>query len=161
MHTNNHDKKPFPWRCPNCRARAVVEATVDYVTQMHHDEREYTVKVAALKTPKCDNCGQVKLDAEALEAITLAFVRQINLLTPEQIRAHRLKTSLTQQELATALGISEAMVARWESGGQIQARSLDNLLRLFFGLAQVREILTTRQIGTLPGRHENTIAPAP
>jgi hypothetical protein len=36
-----------------------------------------------------------------------------------------------------------------EQGGQIQTRSLDNLLRLFVGLAQVREILATQHISTL------------
>ena len=122
---------------------------MDYTTQRHHDGREYTVKVDGLKTPKCEKCGQVAPDGEALEAITRAFVRQINLLTPEQIRDHRLRSNYTQQELAAALGVSHAAVARWEDGGQIQTRSLDNLLRLFVGLAQVREILATQHISTL------------
>jgi len=124
-------------------------AVVDYATTMHHDLHEYKVKIDGLKTPKCVNCGQVMLDAEAMDILHAAFIRQINLLTPEQIREHRLKANMTQQELAAALGVSEATVDRWERGGQIQTRSLDNLLRLFFGLPQVREILTTQQISTL------------
>jgi DNA-binding transcriptional regulator YiaG len=144
-----YDKKPFPWRCSNCLEQAVYEAVVEYVTQMHHDGREYTVKVDALKTPKCVKCGQVAPDAEALEFLDGIFVRQLGLLTPEQIRAGRCKSNLTQGELAAALGISEAAITRLEEGRAIQPRSLDNLLRLFFGVPQVRELLTTHQLGSL------------
>ena len=149
---SNYEKKPFPWRCSNCQRQTVYGATVDYTGTMHHDMQEYTVKVDGLKTPKCTNCGQVLLDAEALEFLDAVFVRQLNLLTPDQIQEHRLKANLTQQGLAAALGVHEATVERLERGGQLQSRSLDNLLRLFFGLSQVREILTTQQIGTLPAR---------
>jgi DNA-binding XRE family transcriptional regulator len=144
-----YEKNPFPWRCSNCREQAVFEAVVDYATQMYHDGHEYTVKVDALKTPRCVKCGQVAPDAEALEFLDGIFVRQLGLLTPEQIRAGRCQSTLTQGELASALGISEAAVVRLEDGGYIQPRSLDNLMRLFFGVPQVRELLTTHQLSSL------------
>ena len=122
---------------------------VDYVGTEYHDGHEYVVKIDGLKTPKCRNCGQFMLDIEALELLTAALYRKANLLTPEQIRQHRLKANMTQHELASALGVADPVVERWERAGQIQSRSLDNLLRLFFGLPQVREILTTQQISTL------------
>jgi DNA-binding transcriptional regulator YiaG len=152
MHTNNNDpgKKPFPWRCGNCGEQAVYGSTLDCTRTMHHDNREYTVTVAGLKTPRCVKCGQIMLDNEALEVLTDAFVRQLNLLTPQQIREHREKVNLTPQQLAAALGVADAMVERLESGGMIQTRSVDNLMRLFFGLPNVREILMTHQISTLP-----------
>ena len=37
---NKYDKKPFPWRCSNCRERAVYGTTVDYLRQMEHDGRK-------------------------------------------------------------------------------------------------------------------------
>lgn len=151
MNNINSGKKPFPWHCSNCRKQAVYGAVVDCVRQMHHDGHEYTVKFDALKTPKCSNCGQVMLDAEALEVLETAFRRQLNLLSPEQIQTHRVKAGLSPEALAGALGVSEAAIARLENGGQLQSRSLDNLMRLFFGLAQVREILTTQKITTLAG----------
>jgi DNA-binding transcriptional regulator YiaG len=123
---------------------------VDYVTTEYHDGLAYTVKIDALKTPKCVKCGQVAPDSEALDAITAVFLRQINLLTPEQIEEHRLKAKLTQHELAAALGIADWEVEKLESGGMIQPRTLDNLMRLCFGKPEVREILTTQQISTLP-----------
>jgi putative zinc finger/helix-turn-helix YgiT family protein len=150
MPMKKYDKKPFPWRCSNCGEQAVYGATVDYAATMHHDGREYVVKVDGLKTPKCGQCGQVMLDIEALEFLDDVFISQLNLLTPERIQEHRTKAKLTQQELADALGVGEAEIQQIERGEQIQTRSMDNLLRLFFGLAQVREILTTHQIGNLP-----------
>ena len=152
MHMNNTKpgKKPYPWCCTNCQEQAVYEATVDYVARRHHDGREHTIKIDGLKTPKCIKCGQVMLDSEALETITAALVRQLNLLTPEQIHDQSVEANLTQPQLAAALGVSDETIARWENGSQLQTRSLDNLLRLFFGLPQVREILTTHQIGLLP-----------
>jgi transcriptional regulator with XRE-family HTH domain len=89
------------------------------------------------------------LDSEAMDQLGEVFLRQIDLLSPQQIRDLRLQSKLTQQELADASGVSEAAVARWEEGGQMQTRSLDNLLRLFFGMPQVRQILTEHKIGTL------------
>jgi DNA-binding XRE family transcriptional regulator len=117
---------------------------------MYHDGHEHVVKVDGLKTPRCANCGQVMLDAEALEFLDDVFIRQLNLLTPERIQEYRTKANLTQQELADAVGVSESEIQQLERGEQIQTRTVDNLLRLFFGLSQVREILTTHQIGTLP-----------
>ncbi len=75
MHTNKSDfpKKPFPWRCSNCLQQSVREAIVDYVATRVYDGVECTIKVNGLKTPKCENCGQVRPDAEALEEIELAF----------------------------------------------------------------------------------------
>jgi DNA-binding XRE family transcriptional regulator len=150
----NYYKKPFPWRCSNCGEQAVFGAVVDYSTTEHHDGHAYTVKIDGLKTPKCIKCGRVAPDSEAMDVIFEVFMRQINLLMPEQIQEHRLKAKLTEQELATALGVQEVVVKELESGLQIQSRSLDNLMRLFFGLAQVREILTTHRISTLPASPE-------
>jgi hypothetical protein len=75
MHTNksNFAKKPFPWRCSNCREQSVREAIVDYVATRVYDGVECTVKVEGLRTPKCEKCGQVAPDTEALEKIEHAF----------------------------------------------------------------------------------------
>jgi putative zinc finger/helix-turn-helix YgiT family protein len=151
MHMSKLDtaKKPFPWRCTNCREKAVREAIIDYIATMEYDGRTYSVEMKKFRVPRCDNCGQVSPDAEALGAITDAFLRQEELLTPAEIRGYREKLNFTQRELAARLGVAEATVSRWENGVQIQQRSLDNLLRLFFGLPQVREILIANQIATL------------
>jgi DNA-binding transcriptional regulator YiaG len=143
MRMKKYEKKPFPWRCGRCGEQAVYGAIVDYTTTEYHGALPHTVTIAGLKTPKCAKCGQVAPDLEARDAITAAFMRQINLLMPAQIREHRLKANLTEHELAAALGVADDVVAKMENGDMIQSRTLDNLMRLFFGLAQVREILTT------------------
>jgi hypothetical protein len=76
MHMNKN-KKPFPWRCSNCREKSVREAIVDYVATRVYEGIEYTVKVDRLTTPRCGNCGQVAPDADALEVIERAFSAEI------------------------------------------------------------------------------------
>jgi hypothetical protein len=43
------------------------------------------------------------------------------------------------------LRIASATVSRWETGAQIQQRALDLLMRLFFGLSEVRSALADEQ----------------
>jgi DNA-binding transcriptional regulator YiaG len=142
MKNDDPGKKPFPWRCAKCGEQAVYGATVDYSRTMHHDGKTYTVTVPGLKTPKCVKCGQVMLDAEAMETLDGVFMRQLNLLTPEQIQENRLKANLTQHELAVALGMDDAVLERLESGRLTQPRSLDDKMRQFFA---------TRTVTTLAG----------
>ena len=49
---------------------------------------------------------------------------------------------MQQKSLAACLGIAEATLSRWLSGGLIQSRAMDNLLRVYFGIPAVREVLT-------------------
>lgn len=51
---------------------------------------------------------------------------------------------MTQQELAEQLGIAKETILRWETGGMIQSRAMDNLLRLFFESDEVRKLLRSR-----------------
>ena len=137
-----HPAKPFPWKCGHCGVRAVHRESVpDYTTEIAHDGRPYTVTLSSLEAPCCRHCGTLYLDREANEQISLAFRRQVHLLTPEEIRRSREALGLTQKELASRLGVAEATLSRWETGAQIQQQSLDRLLRLFFGLDVVRAAL--------------------
>jgi putative zinc finger/helix-turn-helix YgiT family protein len=135
------ERKPFPWKCGNCRERAVNLATVAYTVEEDHDGRTYTVTVPDLQTPRCDRCGELVLDDAANRQISAALRQQLGLLTPQEIRQGREALGLTQRQMANQLGIAEATLSRWETGGQIQQRALDRLLRLFFTFAEVREAL--------------------
>ncbi len=150
MHMTKYDKKPFPWRCSNCGEKSIYEAILDYTTQMPHDRCEYTVRVSGLRAARCTNCGKVKLDVEALDAVDAAFRCQLNLLTPEQIHEQRLKTKLTSSDLASALGVEDFVVQQLEPGDQIQSRTLDNLMRLLFGLAQPQDLLARQPASAHP-----------
>ena len=134
-------KKPFPWKCGQCGQRTVIQSTVPYSVEMEHDGRSYTIEIPALDAPRCQQCGEIVLDDAANHQISNAFRQHLGLLTPEQIRRNRESLSKTQRELAAALGIAEATLSRWETGGQIQQRAMDRLLRLFFAMPAVRNAL--------------------
>ena len=48
---------------------------------------------------------------------------------------------LTQKQLANLLRVADATVSRWETGGQIQQRSMDLLLRAFSDIPALRQYL--------------------
>jgi putative zinc finger/helix-turn-helix YgiT family protein len=139
--TKVEKSKPFPWKCPFCGERAVYGAILSHPVDIDYDGRAYHVVVKHLKTPQCKKCRGVFPDAAAHRAITRAFLRKAKLLMPEQIRKYRESLHLTQKQLAAILGIAEASVSRWETGAQIQQRSLDNLLRIVFAYPDVRHKL--------------------
>ena len=48
---------------------------------------------------------------------------------------------MKSKELAEKLGVAAETISRWERGGLIQSRAMDNFLRVFFALLEVREVL--------------------
>ena len=131
-------EREFSKKCSTCRQRAVVLSAVDYSTPVEHDGRLYTVALPNLLVPRCGNCGTMVLDEEANRQISAAFRKAAGLLTPEEIRQHRTTLGLTQQALADLLGVAVSTLSRWETGSQIQQRSLDRFLRSFFAFPQLR-----------------------
>jgi putative zinc finger/helix-turn-helix YgiT family protein len=142
MSKNNEKARPFPWKCRKCGKDEVRPAIVDYPVEIEHDGRLYTFTVNGLKSPQCQSCQEIYPDSEANEQISSAFRLKAKLLTPRQIRANRETLGLTQKQLSAYLNIAEATLSRWENGGQIQQRSLDKLLRIFFHFPGVRLALT-------------------
>jgi len=140
-------ERSFSKKCGNCGQRAVALARLDtYETDIEHDGRRYTVHIPDFNVPKCGNCGAVVLDDYATGRIDEAFRRQAGLLSPDEIRSNRAKLGLTQQALADAVRVSVSTLSRWETGGQIQQRSLDLLLRLYFELPAVRKAVAEESV---------------
>jgi HTH-type transcriptional regulator / antitoxin MqsA len=137
--------RPFPWKCRKCGRNAVRAAIVSYPVEIDHDGRVYAITVHGLKSPLCQECGQVFPDAGANRQLSQEFPRQAKLLTPQQIRRNREALGLTQKQLANIFGFAEATVSRWETGSQFQQRSLDNFLRVFFAFPEVRKALMDAQ----------------
>jgi putative zinc finger/helix-turn-helix YgiT family protein len=108
---------------------------------MAHDGRLYAVEVPDLTVPRCGNCGEFVFNDSAEAQVRRALRRQLRLLTPEEIRASRSVLGLSQKQLADRLGVAEATISRWETETQIQSRAMDNLLRVFFTLPEVRGVL--------------------
>lgn len=133
--------RSFPWHCPKCRRKEVRPAVVSYQCEMAHDGRLHTVVVTDLTVPRCGHCGELVFNDGAEAQVRRALRTQLRLLTPEDIRAARTALGLSQKDLADRLGVAEATISRWETETQIQSRAMDNLLRVFFALPEVRSVL--------------------
>lgn len=144
--------KPFPWKCGTCRQRSLIPTVLDYQAEIAHDGRSYTLNLPALNVFRCEQCGAIVLDDDADKKISDALRAAAGLLSPEEIRRGREKLGLTQIQLAHYLQVGEATLSRWETGGQIQQRSLDRLLRMYFQVPEARRFLeeTANTPGDLP-----------
>jgi len=136
--------RSFPWRCVECRAKEVYPQPTDYTITRKHDGREYTIHIPDLVIPTCRKCGEQLFTVSTDEPIIAALRAQIGLLTPEEILKRRHQLEMTQEEMADQLGIAKETISRWETGGMIQSRAMDNLLRLFFQSEEVQRLLRER-----------------
>ena len=130
--------KPHPWICPECHSRAVSPAREPYEAEVEHDGRSYRVCLPNLELHRCSACGFTIIDDVGNRAISAELRRVAGLLQPEEIRKDREALGLTQKQLAGYLRVAEATLSRWETGGQIQQRALDHLLRAFFDVPEFR-----------------------
>src|SRR5882724_5433156 len=121
--------KPALRKCGQCRSRSVAPTVIEYTTEFENDGREYTVTIPDLQVLRCEKCNDVLLDDDVNRRISDAIREKLGVLTPSQIRQNRESLKLTQRELSQLLGIAEATLSRWETGAQIQQRSLDRLMR--------------------------------
>ncbi|MGP0066583.1 MAG: type II TA system antitoxin MqsA family protein [Isosphaeraceae bacterium] len=134
--------KPFPWKCGRCRERAVHPAILDtYTADLDHGGRIHSVSLSDFQVQKCQNCGAIVLDDEANRRLSDALRSAAGLLYPAEVRSQRESLKLSRKELARYLQIAEATLSRWETGAQIQQRSMDKLLRGFFGVEEFRRFL--------------------
>jgi hypothetical protein len=74
-------ERPFPWRCPRCRKKAVRRAAIAYQCQRKHQGTTVTVSVPALAVPQCAECGELVFDYVAEAQINDAF-RQLVIAAP-------------------------------------------------------------------------------
>ena len=147
--------KPFPWKCGTCRQRGLTPAVLDYQADVGHDGRSYPLTIPALHVFRCELCGAIVLGDEADKKITDALRQAAGLLSPQEIRRGREALGLTQKQLAHNLQVGEATLSRWETGGQLQQRCLDRLLRIYFQVPEARRFLEDASLAAasidLPG----------
>ena len=136
--------KSLPYKCASCRERAVIPVTLSsYTADLEHDGRAYAVAVSDLDVLRCGHCGNQVIPDDSFDRLTIELRRQAGLLAPGEIKGNRDRLHLTQKALAGHLRVSESTLCRWETGGQIQQRAMDLLMRLYFDIPQVREHLAT------------------
>jgi putative zinc finger/helix-turn-helix YgiT family protein len=113
----------------------------DYTARVKHDGVVHELHLPALEVPRCQTCGETVITSAADERINNALRSRLRLLTPAQMRKGIERLGLKQQELAERLGVAPETISRWVNGALIQSRAMDNLLRLYFALPEVREVL--------------------
>ena len=117
----------------------VYRETINYKTGFKYEGHLHEFEVQGISVNKCRACGHISLPNTALDQITEAFRSHAHLLTAEEIRGHLDRLHLTQKDFAELLGVAQETVCRWLTNVQIQTRSLDRLMRLFFNSAVVRQ----------------------
>jgi len=130
-----------------------------------HDGRLHEAAIEQLEIPTCRSCGARVFSSHVDEQISDALRRQLHLLSPNEIRGALRSLRMPQKELARRLGVAEATLSRWATGTVIQSRAMDNLLRLYFALPEVREALAGEQqdpglgLPVHPGEHSEADTP--
>jgi putative zinc finger/helix-turn-helix YgiT family protein len=135
-------ERPFPWICPRCLQKEVRPAVKSYNAKVKHDGVEYDLSIPRLELPTCGNCGEELSTNSVDEQVNDALRERLHLLTPRQIRAARRALGLRQYELARRLRIAPATISRWETGSLIQSGAMDNYLRIYFAIPEVRNALS-------------------
>jgi transcriptional regulator with XRE-family HTH domain len=131
--------KPYPWKCSECRERAVSPVTLPcYSTQLDHDGKTYEVSVEDFQVLRCAKCGELEIQDKSSTRLLEALRHEAGLLLPHEIRERRTALGLSQKALATAMKVAESTLSRWETGAQIQQRCMDQFLRVVFNVSEVR-----------------------
>jgi putative zinc finger/helix-turn-helix YgiT family protein len=138
---NEPRSRPFPWPCADCYTLTVVPTVMDYTARVKHDGVIYELHLPSVEVPRCQTCGETVITTAIDEQVSDALRSRLHLLTPAQIRRGVEKLGLKQQELAERLGVAAETISRWVNGALIQSRAMDNLLRLYFALPEVRAVL--------------------
>ena len=146
----------MPRRCRRCGKNEFVTSTTSFDAEVRHDGRLHKFTIPNLELPVCRACGE-RVFTEAVDDQINAHLRaHLRLFTPDQIRAAIDRIGMTQTEAADRMGIAEATLSRWLSGTQIQSRSLDNLMRVFFAFPEIRAALDGRASNPSLGTRDQT-----
>jgi DNA-binding XRE family transcriptional regulator len=105
-----------------------------------HDDTVVVVSLTDFPVLQSRDCHELFLDDFADERLSDALRAEVGLLSPSEIRQKREALGYTQQHLAHYLRMSMFTISRWETGTQIQQRSMDAFFRVFFQLTDARRI---------------------
>jgi putative zinc finger/helix-turn-helix YgiT family protein len=141
MAKKSREPRPFPWPCSNCFTPTVVPTVIDYTAKVKHDGVLHELHLPGLEIPRCQSCGETTITSAVDDQINDTLRARLRFLTPAQMRGGIEQLGLKQQQLAQRLGVAPETISRWVNGALIQSRAMDNLLRLYFALPEVRKVL--------------------
>jgi DNA-binding transcriptional regulator YiaG len=140
-HQEERKSGPFPWPCSNCLTRTVAPTVIPYTAKVKHDGTVYDLHFSALAVPRCQTCGETYSSTAVDDRISEALRSRLRLLTPAQIRKGIEKLGVAEGEVAKRLGVDQDTISRWVNGTLIQSRAMDNFLRVYFAIPEVRAVL--------------------
>jgi putative zinc finger/helix-turn-helix YgiT family protein len=119
----------MPERCLKCGEDTMHER----IAQMQHVQGSRTVLIENDRHMFCESCGNVSYLGDQISEIELAVARKIReedgLLSPEDLKAIRLKYNLTQAEMERLISAGPKTWVRWERGKVVQSKVADTLIR--------------------------------
>ena len=134
--------KPYPLVCAECGKEDVVSKQIAYNAEVKHDGKLHEFPIPSLTIDKCQSCGEEYFTPDTDREISRGLRIYLCFLQPKEIREKIHQLGLTQAEFANRLGVAKETVSHWITSHTIQNRAMDNLMRLFFGLLEVRDALT-------------------
>ncbi len=133
--------RPFPWKCNHCHEREVNPVVAPYAADIEHDGRVYHLSIKDLPILRCGKCGAQQLPDEAQDRLFQELRKQAGLLSPSEIAEKRANLGLSQKAFAQLLGVAKETMCRWESGGQIQQRVMNDFMQAVFAVPELRSYL--------------------
>ena len=126
--------------CPDCGTR--MKERSGKLTLPVNGEVVSVSDVPHLRCPKCHETVLRMDDARKLQHGALEnYRKKYGLLTGVEIRTVRERFGLTQAELARLLRLGSNTISRWEADRNVQAASMDILLRMIRDLPGSLEYL--------------------
>ena len=140
--------------CPMCSAMREAEFfAYDEHCEIHGIELTYRVTAY-----RCLTCGEEladPADPDLMRPVYDAYRAASGTLRPEEVKAIRERTGLSQVAFATILGMSPATINRYEMGSPIAVKE-DNLIRMAGIPSAMRMLMQQRghllKPGQRPGR---------
>jgi len=122
----------FPDVCTECGKEEVRLASIPYDAEVKYEGHLHKFHIAQLIVARCDSCGDVVFSHATHEQIYDALREHLHLLSRQEIRVRIEQLGLTQKELGEEIGVAPETISRWLSGGYVQSRAYDKLMRFYF-----------------------------
>jgi hypothetical protein len=144
--TIRNPSSQFPLACVECGKAEVRPTTIAYEAEVQYAGLPYTFVISDLHANRCAFCGDILFDHATHEQIYDALRDHLNLLSRQEIHDRLARFGLTQKELGEGIAAAPETISRWLSGGYVQSRAYDRLMRFFFKSLEVER--------TVPGLDE-------
>ena len=115
--------------CVECGHATLTEQVVSF--EFRHGQKTATIQDSQTVCGSCGTVSYVGEQASRHELAVAAKIREMDgLLSPEELRAIRLKYAFRQTDLEAMLSVGPKTWTRWERGKVPQSKAADTLIRV-------------------------------